>query len=223
MKFKIDWGVHALYKLIEAYEFQTVLDIGSGDGEHKRFFEYFDKEVTSVDFAKDADYSGDFMEIDFKEQYDLVWCSHVLEHQRNVGAFLEKIYTLIKDDGVLAVMVPIQRPEKLIAGHISSWSTLLLCYNLILSGFDCSKVRMLSSYEVSLIVKKKQAVVNPLFKHSVIGEETEDPMKPMSKYFPFEAFNGAELSTPGGWEWGKLYPSMPKTVDILSKNANKFN
>jgi len=218
MEFKLDWGVHALYKLIECYEFQTVLDIGSGDEEHKRFFEYMGKTVTSVDFDKDADYTGDFMEIDFQEKYDLVWCSHVLEHQRNVGAFLEKVYSLIEDNGVLAVIVPIQRPEVILAGHVTSWSMLSLCYNLILSGFDCSEARMLSSYEISVIVEKKKAEVNQLFKHSVIGEDGEDPLSPLAKYFPCEVITGTELTIPGGWHWGKGYPDMPKQVTILNKN-----
>ena len=45
----MDWGVHALLKLLADYQFDSVLDIGSGKGEHKRFLETFGKRVFSVD------------------------------------------------------------------------------------------------------------------------------------------------------------------------------
>ena len=97
VSFNLDWSAHAILQLVSAHEFQTVLDIGSGQGEHKRFLEFFGKEVFSVDIFNDADYVGDFMELEFDKKFDCIWCSHVLEHQRNVGYFLDKIYDNLED------------------------------------------------------------------------------------------------------------------------------
>ena len=43
--FKLDWGTHAILRMLGNHSFNNVMDIGSGEGEHKRFFEYFEKEV----------------------------------------------------------------------------------------------------------------------------------------------------------------------------------
>src|SRR5437868_13865794 len=83
--FQIDWSLNTILRLIEEYDFETVLDIGSGAGEHTRFFRHYGKQVFSVDLDEGADYVGDFNELMLDRQFDVVWCSHVLEHQRNVG------------------------------------------------------------------------------------------------------------------------------------------
>ena len=221
MEFNIDWGAYGLIKLVSDYEFDTVLDIGSGDGEHKRFLEYMGKCVKSVDFDKEADYSGDFMEMDFPEKFDAIWCSHVMEHQRNVGAFLEKIYSVLKDDGVLAVVVPNHTPDRLVAGHVTAWGVPLICYNLILAGFDCREAKILSSnYELSLVVKKKKADIDIRFKNSIIGDDKENPFSSLDEYFPFEAIQGRGFAGEGNINWGTVQPSIPREYMINSKNCN---
>lgn len=211
-KFQIDWGLPCLLNLLDK-DFHTVLDIGSGDGEHKRFFEYFDKDVTSVDFDKKADYSGDFMEIYIPEAYDLVWCSHVLEHQRNPGYFLEKLFSLIKDDGYLAITVPRHPQERLVAGHLTAWSVYLLCYNLILSGFDLSQAEVFSEHEISLITRKKQAKIPEKYRNSIIGDDG-DMFASLREYFPITVDQGMEIGDlHHHWEYGK--PTKP--VEIISR------
>ena len=203
-EFTIDWGLPALFAVLSR-EFSTVLDIGSGAGEHKRFLEYHGKSVKSVDFDKEADYHGDFMDIDIPEQFDMVWCSHVLEHQRNVGAFLEKVYSLIAEDGYLAITVPCHPQERLIAGHVTAWSPYLLCYNLVLAGFDCSLASVFYDHEVSVIVQKHKADIPEKYRNSVIGDEG-DVFGSVRGYFPMEAGQGYEIEKPYAlrWEVGKL-------------------
>jgi len=207
--FKLDWGMHLLMKLVETKDFNTVLDIGSGDGEHKRFLEHQGKIVKSVDFDKDADFRGDFMEIDIQEKFDCVWCSHVLEHQRNVGAFLDRLLSLVKDDGVIAIAVPGHSQYRLVAGHLTAWSPWLLCYNLVLAGQDCREAMVLKSYELSILVDRKEIPKNPEFINSVIGDEA-------FQYFPLEVHSGFHNENEGGLNWGEVLPTMPNTAEIFN-------
>lgn len=63
-------------------------------------------------------FEGDFNELSFKNQYDLVWASHVLEHQENVGSFLKKMVSLCAEDGFIAIAVPPRKPF-IVSGHIN--------------------------------------------------------------------------------------------------------
>ena len=87
----------ALQAVLEKYQFQTVLDIGCGQGLHSNIFREHLKTVIGIDASTHwgvPDILAEFMSYEFSEPFDLVWCSHVLEHQVNVQAFLRKIYTL---------------------------------------------------------------------------------------------------------------------------------
>jgi SAM-dependent methyltransferase len=218
MQFEIEWGAHALLKLLADFEFNSVLDIGSGDGHHKKLMEYLGKEVYSVDMVKDADYVGDFLEVDFDRQFDAIWCSHVLEHQRNVGLFLEKLGSALKPDGVLAIVVPTHSRDVLISGHMTSWSIPLLCYNLVMAGFDCSEACVLNTYELSIILKKKEALHTDRNKNSVFGDLFEE----IDRFFPFNAKQGFEISGVGFIDWGSVTDyTLGKPVEIKSVHADE--
>lgn len=223
--FKLDWGAHAILEMLCKNQFRTVLDIGSGEGEHKRFFEYFGKNVFSVDIVKSADYVGDFMQVDFDRKFDAVWCSHVLEHQRNVGLFLDKVFDVLIENGVLTIVVPIHPRESLISGHITSWSVPLLCYNLIMAGFDCSEAKILSTYELAIIVKKRLADHSELRNSSAHGADAGHEFDNLKRYFPFEAKQGKTIGGTGAINWDKLLVyTLPRPVsgnsgiEIKSKN-----
>ena len=111
-EFHIDWALPGLLRLLSGYRFQSVLDVGSGAGEHARLMRHFGKRVYSVDSHHAADYRGDFMQVEFDRRFDAIWCSHVLEHQRNVGAFLERLHALLVEGGVLAITVPVHPRER---------------------------------------------------------------------------------------------------------------
>ncbi len=116
---QINGGLYTIFRLLCDYDFKTVLDIGSGLGGHAELFKLFDKDVYSVDLHHDADYVGDFLDVEFKQKFDVFWCSHVLEHQRNIGLFLDKAFHCIKDNGILAISVPVHPRERLVSGHIA--------------------------------------------------------------------------------------------------------
>jgi SAM-dependent methyltransferase len=70
-----------------------------------------------------------------REVYDVVWATHVLEHSRNPGEFLDRCYDLLAPGGHFFVAVPPFKPE-VVCGHMSLWTMGLLWYHLILAGFD---------------------------------------------------------------------------------------
>ncbi len=188
LNFEITWGFHGILQLVTRHhgEFRTVLDIGAGAGEHGRFFKLFGKEVYSVDLHESADYVGDFMSCAFDRTFDVVWCSHALEHQRNIGAFLEKIYDVLADDGILAISVPVHTRDKFVSGHITSWNAGLLIYNLVLAGFDCSKAAFAQDYDLCLLVRKRAATGGDI--RSPAGY---DHVQSLARYFPFPVVDGA--------------------------------
>lgn len=170
----------ALAKVL-SMEFETVLDLGSGQGLHAEIFRENNKDVTTIALSN-ADIVGDFI---FTELgiFDCIWASHVLEHQRNCGAFLDKCFGILKDDGILAITVPPSKSE-IVGGHLSLWNAGLLLYNLILAGFDCSSASVKKyGYNISVIVKKKKAAL-PSLKMD-FGD-----IEKIARFFPFEATHG---------------------------------
>lgn len=132
----------ALEALLAHYRFQTVLDIGSGQGLHAAQFRAAGKHVTAIDAGDHwgcADLRVRFEDFPADRRFDLVWASHVLEHQPNAGAFLVKLRGHIAPGGLFAITVPPAKPQ-IVGGHVSIWNEGLLIYNLILAGFDCSRV-----------------------------------------------------------------------------------
>ena len=77
----------------------------------------------------------DFQWFEASTQYQLVWASHILEHQTNVGSFLHKLIHHCAVGGYITVPDPHRR---LCGGHLTSWSPGLLAYNLVLCGIDMS-------------------------------------------------------------------------------------
>ena len=158
-------GELAMKKLVSDYQFETVLDIGCGNGSASRFFTENGKVVTACDYGRSVSFKdtmakdviiGDFNTLDFGDKkYDCIWCSHVLEHQLNVQSFLEKINSLLAEGGVLCVTVPPYKNQTL-GGHVSWWSRGMLLYRLVLAGFDCTDAEICRyGYNISAIVKKK--------------------------------------------------------------------
>jgi SAM-dependent methyltransferase len=156
----------AMQVLLDEFEFSSVLDIGSGEGDHARMFVDKGKNVTAVDLGSSVYYQqgshdgveilhGDFNSIHLQNEFDCVWASHVLEHQLNVHSFLLKVHSVLREGGILAITVPPLKPE-IVGGHVSLWNAGLLLYRLVLAGFDCRDARVLKyGYNISVIVKKK--------------------------------------------------------------------
>lgn len=149
-------GAEAFNKLL-GMDFQTVLDIGSGEGKHARAFRDYGKEVTTISLSDGADYRQDYCSKEFIRKFDCIWASHVLEHQPNPNYFLKKCFRDLAEGGILAVTVPPMKPD-IVGGHLTLWNAGLLLYHLILAGFDCSEASVKTyGYNISVIVIKKTA------------------------------------------------------------------
>ncbi len=167
----LQFSGQALQKLLDDYPFHTVLDIGSGEGHHSDIFINHGKMVTALDYGKSVYFErrknisqleaivADFNTTEFNNQFDCVWCSHVLEHQLDPHAFLRRVHGLIKEGGILALTVPPIKQE-IVGGHVSLWNAGLLLYRLVLAGFDCSSARILRyGYNISIILQKRSVDV----------------------------------------------------------------
>ena len=137
--------------------YHTVLDVGSGDGDHTRAFRAAGKQVTATDLRTD----GDYLLTDYPA-HDLVWCSHVLEHQPNVGLFLDKVVRECVEGGLIAITVP-PRKAQIVGGHVSLWNAGLLIYRLALAGLDCRDIAIRSyGYNISAIVHNNRVALPSL-------------------------------------------------------------
>ncbi|MGO1068724.1 class I SAM-dependent methyltransferase [Lysobacter sp. CA199] len=159
-------GDQALSLLLRDYAFDSVLDVGCGDGRQARHFAAHGKHVTTVSFeayrGHRPDFVGDFADFRSDRRFDVVWCSHALEHQTNVGAFLQRLLGFAADEGWLAITVPPAR-SRIVGGHLTLWNAGLLLYNLVVAGIDCRDARLKTyGYNISVIVPARRALLPPL-------------------------------------------------------------
>jgi SAM-dependent methyltransferase len=162
----------AIWRALADYEFETVLDVGGGAGEHGAVFRAFGKHVTSVDYGRSVYFErrdpshdvivGDFNRLDLPRRYDLVWCSHVLEHQLDPHHFLGRLHAATAEGGVLALTVPPAKSQ-IVGGHVSLWNAGLLLYRLVLAGFDCRQARVRRyGYNISVLLEKRSITLPDL-------------------------------------------------------------
>lgn len=131
----------------------SVLDVGCGDGYHAQRFKEAGKKVLTVSLCNSANFTGDYLDINLP-QFDLIWASHVLEHQTNPGLFLKKCLYDLTPGGWLCVTVPPAKDE-LVGGHVTIWNESILVYQLVLAGFNCRDIMIKRyGYNISAIVRK---------------------------------------------------------------------
>lgn len=149
--FQIDWGVFSLVEFIVGHSddigerFRSCIDIGSGAGGQSDILRKAGLDVFQLDKYSDrAEYKVDFIGHDFDRQFDVVFCSHVIEHQRNVGRFLDKIHDVMADDGLLVISAPKHTAETMVEGHLNCFFTTYFVQQLVHAGFDLQRGKYLS-------------------------------------------------------------------------------
>jgi len=161
-----------------------VLDLGCGkDQVHSDIMRSCGVNVKTCDLDKNSDFSGFYEEIEFKEKFDAIWCSHTLEHVLNPHGFLVKIRNDIKEGGILSITVPPLK-HNIVGGHVNLFNAGLLLYRMILAGFDCSNCEIKKyGYNISIIMEVKTIQDDlPQDLSYDIGD-----IEKLQKYFPFEA------------------------------------
>lgn len=156
-------GLDAIYKIINEFEFDTVLDIGCGNGSHTKIFRDLGKIVTPTDYCKKFDgvIEGLYENLEFKE-HDVTWVCHVLEHQLNPHNFLRKVWCDTKINGHICVTVPPLK-HNIVGGHVSLWNAGLLMYHMVLAGFNCKNAKIKKyGYNISVIAKKEIFIIPKL-------------------------------------------------------------
>lgn len=178
----------------------TVLDVGGGNLLASSYFSRSGLVCDVSDF-KTSPYltdtalrqSGirDFIDGDFNTQsvsgsYDLVWASHVLEHQLNVHAFIEKLVSCVAENGYLAIAVPPRKPF-IVSGHVNLFNPGLLLYRVVLAGVDCSEAKVFQ-YDGNICLLVKVARISLPRLNYDIGD-----IEKLSGFFPnapSDGFNG---------------------------------
>lgn len=166
-----------------------ILDVGAGvNSLHTKAIRAAGLYVETNDILE-SDHQGDYLSIGDIGTFDGIWCSHVLEHQRNPGLFLDRIHKDLREGGILAITVP-PRKDLIVGGHVSLWNAGLLLYHLILARFDCRNAMVATyGYNISVILNKHTISDLPELKHDGGDINT------LAKYFPTgieakERFNG---------------------------------
>jgi SAM-dependent methyltransferase len=181
----VNLAYEAVVELLNNLEFETLLDVGSGAGNHSAAFRWAGKLVTSLDVVDGADIKADLISADISGLFDVVFCSHVLEHQRNLGIFLDAVRRACKPDGIICITVPPEVAHHFVLAHPNQFNAGLLLYHLIMAGIDCSEASVLTyGYNVSVIVRNRSHPL-PLQAWSYEGE--------CARYFPGDFYRNNKL------------------------------
>ena len=181
------WAKEALERLLAYEDVHSVLDVGSGSGEHAQWMRDHGREVTTIDLVNEnADYTGFFEDYKNDKVFDAVWASHVLEHAPNVQWFIHNCMSLLRPDGLLAITVPPAKHD-IVGGHLTLWNQGLLLYNLVLAGLDCSEARVSPVYEgynISVLVRKR------IREHNGGLKMDAGDIEELAQWFPMEVAQG---------------------------------
>ena len=71
-----------------------------------------------------------------------------------------------------------------------------------MAGFDCSEAAILSTFELSLIVRKRPAQFAELRKNSAHGADASVEFAAIERFFPFPAKQGTEVPMQTAINWG---------------------
>ena len=135
----------------------------------------------------------DYIKPNFRGGFHAIWASHVLEHQPNVGLFIQKMHRELVEDGWLFVIVPPSKPA-IVGGHLTIWNAGLLLYNLIVNGFDCRDAMVhVQGYNIGVFVRKHTVEIPALRCDS--GD-----IETLAEFFPVPVRQGFDGCIEANWE-----------------------
>jgi 2-polyprenyl-3-methyl-5-hydroxy-6-metoxy-1,4-benzoquinol methylase len=142
--------------LITTESHARILEVGFGLGDWLLTLSEVGFEVVGIEISKQAvkllrealkpPYAhrvtilhGDFMNMDFHEEFDLIFCLEVLEHIQDDEAAIRKLSSFLKPNGKLIISVPAHMKywtkHDVIAGHYRRYERDELIHKLLKGGF----------------------------------------------------------------------------------------
>lgn len=135
----------------------TVLDVGAGEEHHAGRLRDLGYDVTAWHLAQ----WGPVEEGARPGQWDVVWCSHVLEHTYAPIRALANLAAMTRPGGLLCVIVP-PRKDEIVGGHVSLYVPGLLLYQAVLAGIDLTRCALrVSGYDIALMVRDPKLTALP--------------------------------------------------------------
>ena len=165
---------------IDLNSFQSIIDLGCGDGDETEWFIARGKESVGVDLIVP---DGSFVKANFHalpfgdREFDAAWSHHALEHTPNPLDALMEWGRVVKDGGLLFLTVP-QIDNIISGGHINSFMPGDILYLLAIAGWDMSDGYFIKVRSHLRFIAKKVAVPcreNPTMSLSAVA----DRMPPM--------------------------------------------
>lgn len=166
-----------------------MLDVGAGAGGHFARFLAAGLDAEAIDIVgprfqewQERWHKGPIDDLaDRGRLFDLVWCSHVLEHLPDVGHALRLMRQALKPAGRLYLTVPPMKPN-IVGGHVNLFNLGLLAYRLVLAGFDCCRASFgRYGYNLSAIVERQATV--PAVALASLRHDRGD-IETLAPYFP---------------------------------------
>lgn len=155
-------GGPALARLLVSETFDTVLDLGPGWQKRTSLLAEAGKSVTVLVPSGEVTEPAAGVTVQHERidddnlagPFDCILASHVLQRARDPQRFLCHLHALLPEGGVLALAVPALR-FPMVNGDLSIWSAGLLLQHLVLAGFDCREVAILTEGdEICLVLRK---------------------------------------------------------------------
>ena len=186
---------------------EHVLDVGVGNGAHARAFLGRKSRVTGIDprpankeIEQHKYYThiqDPYEKVSFEddELFDLIWCSHTLEHIPNVQHFLVTLQGWLKPGGWLFIGVPSDRQRRLHVGHLTLWTPAHLAYNLVCAGWDCKDAIWYTDYLTIGMVVQNTGPIDLSWRTSLPSEVSH-----LNKFMP-----KIIRHNDGAW-WGNNWP-----------------
>jgi len=190
---------HDAMQHVLSFEPESLLDVGYGEGLHSKFFNSQGIKVTAVDYGESVYVKksklsqedgiqfkmGDFNAMDFEEKFDVVWASHILEHQPNAQTFISNVINCSGEDGLVCLTLPYPH-RHLWGGHVTLWSPGLLCYNVVLCGLDLSDCFFVQGFkEFSIFFFNRKVTLPPL-------SYDNGDIDRLREFMPQEFYEGAD-------------------------------
>lgn len=171
------------------------------------------------------------------EAYDLVFCSHVLEHVSFPLPLVKQLYSFLQSGGYIYIEVPLEGndplAETMIEGHpfnrmhehVSFFSPKSLRQLLLISGFELLRLRIMQNayFRSCCVLARKPATDNraaPLSNDYCIKEEKE-VSPPQIMYNQFAHFERLASQWIDNSPRIMLYPAGAYTMEILAFTSMK--